>query len=275
MMIKTGKDKNVLWLLLQVIRGASVILHVQSHPTNWSSGSKLMQNRFRNVPTSEPSPTYEPLSNETTDSIIKEGEDGDKATKENTNLKPAVSGSTAQEKPKINGFRRSLSWVASKSPLRGSHPYLCADAYVDTIKDKPLSRRSSMETTRDTSALVLGESKCGKVENEILHPREILVEHDYSMTSKPAIANSYPSDEYAVPVSNSKPPVLQKSFSTDILPLFSGRERDLDKAIHRSRLSSLQRMVQLVPDRNRKRDELSGVFRNLDGAFLKYGWQIN
>lgn len=139
------------------------------------------------------------------------------------------------------------------------------------MQDKSPSKKSSMRAMETgTSVWVIGKSKSRNVENEVLQPKETVTGQNCTAASNPTVDNSSSIDEFAITFPKMKPPVLQKSFSTDILPSFSGRELDLDKVIHRSRFSSLQRMVQLVPDRSKKRDELWGVFRNLDGAFLKY-----
>lgn len=139
------------------------------------------------------------------------------------------------------------------------------------MQDKSSSKNPSMKAMETgTSIWATGKSKSRNVENEVLQPKEALTVQSCLIASNPTVDNSSSIDEVAFTVPKAKPPMLQKSFSTDILPLFSGRDLDLDKVIHRSRLSSLQRIVQLVPDRDKKRDELWGVFRSLDGAFLKY-----
>ena len=231
-----------------------------------------MEGNLRYLPTLEPSPAYEPLLNININNIFKEDKDNNKATKEDTSLLSARSGSAAHERPKVNGSRPLLSSVAPNLNSHGQRSHICADAYDDTKQKRSLNKRSSMETVETSSSAIINcRSKSGKAGNNELPPKDITARYGYWMNRKSAITKNSPIDQCAVPITDLNPPVLQKSFSTDILPLFSGRERDLDRAIHRGRVSSLQRMVQLVPDRNRKKDELWGVFRNLDGVFLKYG----
>ena len=197
------------------------------------------------------------------------GEKNDGEYIDGASLATDTSTSAIDDRLKPNGFRRSLSWVASRSPSRKPR-YIETDSHKS--QEDVTSLRSPTEASKISSiASAVYMSKPGQPENERFGQTKVAIEPDQSSLSKATMNRNSRLDESVISAPSSKPSVLQRSFSTDILPLFSGFERDLDKALRKTRVSSLHRMVQMAPDNNRRKDDLWGIFRNLEGAYLKYG----
>ena len=183
----------------------------------------------------------------------------------------AKSGFDSEEKINSNGIRHPFSWVTSRSSSRKPHPY----KYVETEDPKAQEKLSSSRSWVDIggasgSDTAVCMSKFGDAENGERGQTKGAMEQEQPVIGKVKLTRNYHLDGFIVPASDPKPSVLQRSFSTDFLPLFSGIERDLDKALRKTRVSSLHRMIQMTPDSSKGKDELWGIFRSLDGAYLKY-----
>ncbi len=164
-----------------------------------------------------------------------------------------------------NGFRRSLSWVSSKTPNRKPKSIIKAVTlgeeafYNHTIHS--LRNRSSTDLALFD---IERPNAIARVANRALTDSDIASYDASIMGKKPSNSTGDTKSHFAT-----KPKILQKSFSSDILPSISGLERDLDRALHKSRIASVQKIAQLGPESSKRKDELWSTFRSLDSAFSK------
>ena len=138
--------------------------------------------------------------------------------------------------------------------------------------EEPESRRSSLlrkKTARPLSGVFKSSSNdVQELPATYQHTRADLPPLETALsTSSPIVENEAPA---TYKPKRQSTPSLPKSFSTDKLPIHRPDQPSPNRAAPVPRLLSSERMARSGPAIPKKKDELWGVFRSLDGDFSKF-----